>query len=247
MEKKMERVSTWCENGDGKTWNVDKAEKQIASIKQFTLFYRGDGKLEGSANAILSQLFKDDAFREVVKDAAKEMAEIMDNKDNSSGYHINHVTSGKIAYCVFSTEGDKAYTTDGVEYNSREEAEKKAETYEDAYVEERDGKNSGKVWIVYSEDEEATKTMKEEGLGHYVSEFDTSEEAEAEAATLENGHVEEMPSEEWYAVIRNDTGRSVYEMLFPTETRALAFLYKVANPKAWAAYLKARDEAGKEN
>ena len=231
---------TWCDNADGETWNVKMAESQVRSVMQFAKALSDKNLEDLTRNVIMKKLFPSAEMYRAVVDAAEEMAAIMNDKNNASGYHINHATSGKSVYCVYSSEGDnKEYTTDGHEYKKQEEAEAKAAEYEDAYAQEvEEG-----VWIVWVCDEEESQHIK--SIGHYVTQYDTLKEAEKEAKKLENGTVEEEASEEWFAVIGNDQRRR-FDILFPSMTRALAFLYKFEMPPAWERYLSVRETCRKE-
>lgn len=89
--------------------------------------------------ARLEELAKDGAnlpdFRNVVPrtkeflDAVDELEEIRENPDNFTGFHVNHVISGKSVFCLMkeiSDENEIGYQSLG-EFASREEAEKAAD------------------------------------------------------------------------------------------------------------------------
>lgn len=89
--------------------------------------------------ARLEELAKDGAnlpdFRNVVPrtkeflDAVDELEEIRENPDNFTGFHVNHVISGKSVFCLMketSDENEIEYQSLG-EFASREEAEKAAD------------------------------------------------------------------------------------------------------------------------
>lgn len=89
--------------------------------------------------ARLEELAKDGAnlpdFRNVVPrtkeflDAVDELEEIRENPDNFTGFHVNHVISGKSVFCLTkktSDENEIEYQSLG-EFASREEAEKAAD------------------------------------------------------------------------------------------------------------------------
>jgi len=89
--------------------------------------------------ARLEELAKDGAnlpdFRNIVPrtkeflDAVDELEEIRENPDNFTGFHVNHVISGKSVFCLMketSDENEIEYQSLG-EFASREEAEKAAD------------------------------------------------------------------------------------------------------------------------
>lgn len=227
------RKETW--DNDNGHFNVPAAEEDISFVKRFRCFIK-DGKFDPGSDGLIRALSGgDDERADLIRQAALEMNDIIINKDNSSGFHINHITSGKIVYCVYTLDNLKAYTFAG-QYGSKEEAEKAAEGYEDAYTEEiGDGQ-----WCVMSLDEDLTQYEKENDLvpGEYVGEFDTLEEAQAECAAYQHTSIDEMPSEEWWVVIDNSFGKQAFKMLFPSENRALAFLYRTAMPPVWKSYVE---------
>ena len=53
----------------------------------------------------------------------------------------------------------------------------------------------------------------------------------------------DYPSEEFYAVAYNESDKLAFDILFPTQKRALAFLYSKALPEAWMRYLTVLDES----
>ena len=225
------KKETWS----NERFNVPAAEEDISFVKRFRCFIK-DGKFEpGSDSLIMALSGGDDERADLIRKAALEMNDIIINKDNSSGYHINHITSGKNVYCVYTMDNFKVYTFAG-QYGSKEEAEKAAEEYEDAYAEEI---GEGQ-WCVMSLDKDLTQHEKENGLvsGEYVGEFDTLEEAQAECAAYQYASIDEIPSEEWWVVIDNSLGRQAFKMLFPSENRALAFLYRKAMPPVWRTYVE---------
>ena len=226
------KKDTW---NNEKSFDVPAAEDDVMFVKRFCTFIK-DGAFDPGAEELLMALSGgDDERAGFVRNAAVEMHGIISSKENGSGYHINHITSGKTVYCVYTPDNLKVYTFAG-RYGSAEEAKKAAEGYEDAYVEDiGDGQ-----WGVMSLDEDLTQHEKENELfaGEYVGEFDTLEEAQAECGAYKHASIEEMPSEEWWTVIDDSTGRQAFRMLFPSEIRALAFLYRAAMPPAWKAYVE---------
>ena len=74
------------------------------------------------------------------------------------------------------------------------------------------------------------------------NDYDTEEQANAaiEKAVKEgravDGFVVDFDPDEWWAVLDKDN-KNVFKMLFPTDRRALAFLYEKAKPAAYQAYL----------
>lgn len=220
------KYSTWNKD-DKPTWNVKEAEADIHFIEQFARMAKFDGIME----KIMPQLIKDKTLCELGMAAAKEMYGIMSDKDNPSGYHLNHILSGKTVFSLFNNNG-KVYqcectTTD------KDEAYRIAGQFDDAYVDDT-LENGIATFYVQVLDKEGTEQMRDdECYGEFVADFDTYDEAEAEGASLDRFYILEMPSEEWWMVINNETNTSAYKMMFPTKTRALAFLYNAAKPKAW--------------
>ena len=72
-----------------------------------------------------------------------------------------------------------------------------------------------------------------DGEDLFVGTFDTKEQAE-EAMTEDTRCIEYDP-DEWWAVL-NKESKNVTKMLYPTQIRALAFLYQAANPPKWSEY-----------
>jgi hypothetical protein len=70
---------------------------------------------------------------------------------------------------------------------------------------------------------------------------DVIKEAEEEASKYEYSSIEEYPSEEWWTVVGNESGKAVFNRLFPTPEMALACLYKEIQPEAWMKYCEACD------
>lgn len=229
--------STW-HNDEAKTWNVVEAEHDIRNIKYHANHFDNPQMAAFVKNTILTQLYKEDKLRNLVIAAAQEMSDIMKNKDNDSGYHLNHVVSSKTVFSLWNNNG-KVYAYAG-EYDTVEKAQEEAAKFDDAYVEPMET-NDGTKFMVQAFDKEETERLRDDEYGgEFVGDFDTEEEAEAEGASLDRYYIVEMPKEEWWTVVKNKTNKVAYAMFFPTEVRALAFLYKVAKPRAWMEYVDYR-------
>ena len=126
---KDRRENIWCENENG-TWNEKDAEMQLMFIRQFVRL------LEGGFNddfyRIMKEAISDEDLREKAIAAAMEMYEIITNKNNASGYCINHITSGVYEY--FIVDMNRTGKVPETCYATREEAELEASKYEDVYV-----------------------------------------------------------------------------------------------------------------
>ena len=228
---------TWHEVPGETTWNVMEAEKDIRTIKQLANLFTLPPIEKSVKEQLIHTLYGSrPELEQLVIGAAEEMHSIMKQKDNASGYHLNHIVSGKTVFSLWNNNG-KIYVEDAV-FDTKEEAEAHAAQYEDANVDEID--TDGVIrYGVYVLDDEQTEMMRDnEWGGEFVADFDTMEEAEAESEAFERSYIVEMPSEEWYVVVANDTSKAVYTMMFPTEIRGLAFLYKKAKPVAWMKYVE---------
>ena len=227
---------TWHELPGEKTWNVTEAEADIRRIKQFANLFKVPEVVEATKTQLIHTLFgSKPELEQLVIDAATEMCNILMEKDNASGYHLNHIVSGKTVYSLWDNNG-KVYVEAAV-FDDKAEADAFVAQQDDANIEEveEDGVTRYHVCVL---DEEQTEMMREnEGGGEFVADFDAREEAEAEAEAFERSYIIECPSEEWYVVVNNETSKSAYPMMFPTEVRGLAFLYKKAKPEAWMKYV----------
>ena len=222
---------------DGKRWNVKMAEDDILTIKRFANMCKNPKLSEFNEDTLIPKLFPDYLIL-VANDAIHEMADIMYNKDNAYGYHINHITSGKTVYSVYDTSDSREYKFGG-EFTSEAEAKAAVEKHtEDAYYEKDDTEDIWRVWV---EDVEGSENLKTDNFGgEFVATFDTEEEAEAELEGLKYGYIDEHDAEEWFVVVNNETGKNAFNMMFPYELRALTFLYSKARPDAWMKYLETR-------
>lgn len=212
-------------NPESKTWNVKEAEEDILSVLRWAKFFRN-----GVAPETLLNVFYRNSpeYKECLKNAAREMASIVYEKNNSIGYHINHITSGTFSYYVYSIDNLRIYCHHKT-CGSKEEAEKEAAAFKDAYAEEHDGK-----WYVYVFDEERTQEeLNNNCFGEFMGKFDSYEEAKKERESYKHAYIRKLPSEEWWVVIKDDIHRNAYNIIFPTEIRAIAFMYRAAQPKAW--------------
>lgn len=242
---KAATTKTWPKlNPDG-TLNVPNAEKELARVKSLVEF-TGDAKMFPTWMSTMGKALNMSEERtEAMKAAAEEMADILNNKDNKSGYHLNHIKSGKTVYALYSCDNNKAYFCGG-EFESKPEAEialkRKKEEIPDSYIDEQDG-----IWYLWYFDEEVTQDMlKNCPCGEYIADFPTEEEAMQESEAYQYTYIEEVPEEEWWAIVRNDTGEYADERMFPTEVRALVFLYGMAQPEAWLRYVEIRDREAAE-
>lgn len=226
------RKDNW--NPESEKWNVIEAEKDISAIQRFSIFFK-NGTCDKAGEKIMGTLFRNTPdLRKDTEECAREMADILYHKDNASGYHINHITSGKTVFSVYAYDELKMYFCYGV-CDSRETAEKEAALLPDAYVDGHDGE-----WIVYCLDEDATQKAKEERMGpaDFIADFDTEEEAKAESLAYQYPEIREYPSEEWWVVVDDRTKKNAFGMLFPSDTRALAFLYRLIQPEAFMRYVE---------
>lgn len=232
----MER-STWCDNPDGKSWNVKKAESEIGKIKRFALFYRRPEMTNFGEKQVIDLMFRDKATNEAVKAAAKEMASILMGNDNPTGCHLNHAVSGKTVYSVFDNDVS-SYKHLG-SYDTREDAEAARAELDDATAALARVEAYGDSFVLMVLDEEETDRLREsECYGTFVADFDSMEEAEVELENLEEGYIVEMPADQWWMVVDNERKASLFKKMFPSETRALAFLYKYRTPPAWKRLLE---------
>lgn len=102
-----------------------------------------------------------------------------------------------------------------------------------------------KEWIVVlSEDSE------EEGIDKEV-EFRTFEsKKQAELFAKDRDDVESVYSdykEDYYVVVDESTGNSLFDILFPTAVRAVTFMYAHKTPEAWKAYMNYIDSKEDED
>ena len=222
----------------GDTWNARYAEDYIRHMCMC-------GKLfEVGMPEPLVKAFGFDGIEEEAKAATHEMLAIKSAKDNPYGFHLNHITSDKNVYSVFKND-IKEYHFDS-KYTTKEEAEKRVAELGDAYVEHFDDE-SEYPFCVYVYNEEGTQNVRnQEAYGEFICDCDTLEEAEAKANEFDDAYVIENPSEDWWTVISNKTGKAVFNMMFPSPNRAIAFLYMAVKPKSWLTYLDAIDRKEKE-
>lgn len=100
---------------------IGQMEDKIRSIYQIA-------KIEAVLPETGMKLCKDSSDK--FKAAVEEMAEILKNPDNYTGFHINHVTSGNSAYAVIGTirneDGRETQKNFGI-HMTKQEAEKQAE------------------------------------------------------------------------------------------------------------------------
>ena len=227
---------TWHNVDSDAGWNVLKAEKDITMVKQFANQFNNPEMADFFKKSLFPQMYTGDSvLQDYFEKAVAEMSDIMHDKTNASGYHVNHIKSGRTVFTLWNNNG-KVYVYGG-EYPTVEEAQEAAAQEEDAYVDTFNSKD-GVSYVVEVLDEDETERMRSEEIGgEYVGEFDSYEEAQAEGNSLDRYYIEEMPKEEWWTVVHNDTSKAVYPMFFPSEKRALAFLYKAAQPKAWMDYV----------
>ena len=110
---------------DGKTWNVKKAEDRIHFVHQA---YKMN-KL--GIFDIVYEVSERSEYVDLLEDAVYEMGQILENKHNDYGYHINHITSGKMEYTVvISSDSDEEGVDKDVQFEdfeTMEEAEAFAE------------------------------------------------------------------------------------------------------------------------
>lgn len=235
----MAKYETWHDVEGKDTWNVPEAEQDIRNVKRFANLYAVPAVANAAENQLIHAIYgKNEVYEHLITDAAREMYEIISNKDNATGYHINHITSGKTVFTLWNNNGE--VYIDQASFATEDEAKDYVkENQLIANVESVEDADEGTRWHVFVLDEDETERIrKEEFGGEWVADFDTIEEAEAEAESLERSYIVEMPSEEWWIVIDNKTNKSAFKMMFPTKVRALAFLYKLAKPKAWMAYVE---------
>lgn len=221
--------------------NMEEAEKDIGRFKHLCPVYKNKGADE--LDTILGILYRNrPEMKEDVRACVVEMAEILYNKENGIGYHINHITSGKTVYSVYSYDNLKVYGYHG-EFSTEAEAVAEAESLPDAYVEEWDGK-----WLVFSLDDKLTAESKEkrEGVGDFIADFDTKEEAEAECSAYKYPEITEFDSEEWWVVVNSRTKKPAFKMLFRSDTTALARLYRLVQPRAFMAYVEKYSTGGSD-
>ena len=222
--------TVWRASDDAEFWNAYQAQKDIEYIKGLLPFVKYDEE----ENKLLDVICNNETEYKMMLDLCKEMSDIMNNKENASGFHLNHIVSGKTIYCVYDNNG-LIYTPVG-NYATEEEAQAEAAKLPGSRVEE--GPDEDKPFRVCMIDDEETARMREEKWGgEFVDQFNSMDEAEEEAKQYENAYIQEEESEEWWSVVHNASGKLAFRMLFPTETRALAFLYSVAKPKAWMEYV----------
>ena len=234
----MNNQNLWTKSNNDSNWNAKEAEKDISKLYDLRTIITSLTPIMCAANGI-------DGIEREAAAAAEEMDEILKNKDNSSGYHLNYIRSEKMTYALYNNGDAKIYKFDS-KFNTKEEAEKRVSELKDAYTEYYDDLE-GKNWFVLTLDEEQTECARLLELGgELVGEFDTLEEAKAAAKNYKYSYINEYPKDEWWIVVDNRTNRGVYQILFPTEERALTFLYKVAQPKAWCEYIAARNKKNAE-
>ena len=227
-------VEFWKKGKAGEPWDVKRAEKDIYKMHRRAVLS------ELNTPAIIMEAEGAYGIEGPTMDANRERIEFEKNKDNDLGFHLNHIVSERKKYWVFE-ESYECYTLES-EHETEESAMAHAKEFDakcKAYVEEYP-KGKYSVWVL---NEEQTQYMQEhtESVRSFVDEFDTLEEAEREAAKYEYSSIEEYPSEEWWTVISNDSGKAVFKIMFPTPERALAFLYKAIQPEAWMKYCEACD------
>ena len=230
--KMSEEIKRWPYDDENGGWNVELAENAIGNVYHFARLPKE------AANILLKNGHEQhpDLFHDLFIGAVNEMQEIMNNKENTGGYHINHIVSGRQVYSLYDNSG--YVLTERGKYENKEEAERAAEEYENSEVEFIYDK-----WIVLAPDEEVTRDMQDhDSGGTFVRDFDSVEEAEEAFSKLEHGYIVEGPADEWWAVIKNDAKKNVFNMMFPTRVRALAFLYREASPVKWMDYIRAKEE-----
>ena len=227
----MKNKEMWLD--ESTRWNVIEAEENIDSIYQLVRYRRVS---EDIFLKVIGTFFSDEKYRSVVHDATVEMQEILDNKDNSYKRHINHITSGKMIYGLFLNNGD-AMTQYGEYVDTREAAEEIAKDIKSMVKYEIDETPDGK-YAVLVEDDVVTEDMRKNHVGgEFVDVFDSREEAEDEGKSLGDYYILEQPSEEWYVVVNNETEKRVFDIMFPSLKRAIAFMYRELKPKAWVDYI----------
>lgn len=87
-------------NEDG-SWNAQKATEDLLSLQSFM-------RLSSIAPKSVTELVlnsthpqDDEEARKARYNAAEELKEILSNKDNKYGYHLNHIESGDKVYTVY--------------------------------------------------------------------------------------------------------------------------------------------------
>ena len=218
-----------------KSWNVLAAEADIGTIHQLARMQRKPevwSILESQLAVAFGEKFVP------MKAAAAELLDILSNKDTMCGYHLNHILSGKNVFSLFHNNGSVDMPV-GEPFDDKNEADAFAATIVGASVEEIPSEDGTVQYQGYEIDADATAEMRQNHVGgDYIADFDTKEEADAEGAAFDSYYLMENPSDEWWVVVNNQTGKAVYTMLFPTERRALAFLYRIAKPDAWMKYVE---------
>lgn len=141
--------------------------------------------------AMVDSLVKND---DVTKEAIFEMVDIMKNNDNFTGYHINHMTSGKTQFDITRLHKNEE-GVDDVSFLEPQATKKDADNL-------------------------IKKCLKEE-------EFKDDDFI-----------INENPTEEWYTVIKNSTGKPAVKYAFHNQIDAVATLYLIANPESFTTYKK---------
>ena len=233
------RTEFWGKNlNTGDKWNAKYAEDEIHRLHKAAKIF------EVGMPQTLAVALGFEGIEEIAKAATKEMQEFESNKQNDLGYHLNHAVSGRKVYSVFDND-IKEYVYDST-HDTKEKAEERASELGDANVQIMDDEGK-KVYLVFVYDDDKTKDVRNaEAYGDFVCDCDTLDEAVEKAKEYDYAYIVENPSEEWWTIISHETGESPFKMMFPTPTRALAFLYKQIQPKAWMAYIEALDEKDTE-
>lgn len=116
---------------DGKTWNVRKAESRVGFVHQLCKLHEFGifDTIYNTDNKNMSQEYID-----LLENAVYEMKQILEDKHNTYGYHINHLTSGKMEYTVvLSKDSDSEDIDREVEFEDFETLEQA-----EAFAENRD-------------------------------------------------------------------------------------------------------------
>lgn len=136
------------------------------------------------------------------EDALEELEDIYQNKDNFTGFHVNHITSGNIQYVL--------------------NADKKTE----------------------EKDEYGHNIIKIDRIGIYATKKE-AEDATEKLDGYEGYTILDVPTDEYYTVIRNEDGKEAAPCKPTEEALAYAILYSMAMPESFMKYMAVCDELDK--
>jgi hypothetical protein len=102
-----------------------------------------------------------------------------------------------------------------------------------------------KEWVVV-----LSKDSEEEGVDKEIDFRTFESEKQAELFAKNRDDVESIYSdykEDYYTIVNESTGKSAFDILFPTAVRAVTFMYAYKTPEAWKAYMNYIDSKEEED